>query len=587
MNLPDLKVNLLSRTERYRYTYLSAMHDKNHSRQSQLNWMMNDIVSLFTTNFNVNLILDHTQFLEKWLQCDNPCYNVEYIKQIVKTAVPTATARFLNFFVGQSTLVVDEILRLMGDDFLTCNINEWKPVMSTVAGFLRLLVQGGAFFNPDMIIYATLLSRSIGYFLVVALLHRKAVKCNFESYVVDYHQPACNLCKSHSWKGNNNIQIDNFIPTQSEIESWIELLQLDTDQLLDIMETELNQVTGTFELEEESYEGVVQYIEDKSPLACDIYREVKLKLSLLAYWDTSVLSFLLILALHSHHPPDGTALIYTSKTIMDEMIKNDDFFDDEEGNKTFDRVIATIHKDNHHAVMEILIPSKQVLVYDGGTDVLNALIELSGDVKSLCHKKQNKWTADYWHDYATDLLHWLNIRTKGSTPAIKDINSPQSFRVVNKWASKQVPWLLGPAYLFPLPGGTSWQKVIHQFDGFSCGPIAALHVLMLCGFPLREHLFLGDFKKDYLCCELLGTLANGRTILEILIGSWLTEAVPSGQVTKRLKGEYCIALGVTKYIFVFDINVKKQLQEDETYEEPMMSMCITSTESFTDPKIGV
>ena len=31
---------------------------------------------------------------------------------------------------------------------------------------------------------------------------------------------------------------------------------------------------------------------------------------------------------------------------------------------------------------------------------------------------------------------------------------------------------------------------------------------------------------------------------------------------------------------------KKQLQEDETYEEPMMSMCNTSTESFTDPKIG-
>ena len=126
--------------------------------------------------------------------------------------------------------MVDVILRLMGDDFLTCNLNEWKPVMSAVAEFLRLLLgQGGAFFNPDMIINATLLCRSLGYFLVVALLHRMAVKCNFESYVLNYHQPACNLCKSHYWKGNNNIQIDNFIPTQSEFESWIELLQLDTE----------------------------------------------------------------------------------------------------------------------------------------------------------------------------------------------------------------------------------------------------------------------------------------------------------------------------------------------------------------------
>ena len=101
LNLPDLKVNLLSRTERYRYTYLSDMHDKNHSRQSQLSYMMSDIVSLFTTNFNVNLITDHTQFLEKWLQCNNPRYNVEYIKQILKTAVPTATAKFLVFLVCQ------------------------------------------------------------------------------------------------------------------------------------------------------------------------------------------------------------------------------------------------------------------------------------------------------------------------------------------------------------------------------------------------------------------------------------------------------------------------------------------------------
>ena len=70
------------------------------------------------------------------------------------------------------------------------------------------------------------------------------------------------------------------------------------------------------------------------------------------------------------------------------MIKNDDFFDDEERNKTFDRVIATIHKGNHHAIMEIFIPSKQVLVYDGGIDVLNALNELCGDVKSMCNEKQ-------------------------------------------------------------------------------------------------------------------------------------------------------------------------------------------------------
>ena len=66
MSIPDLEVNVLLREERYRYTnYFDLSQD--YTRQNQVSWMMNDIVSLFTTKIDANFILDHREFLESWL----------------------------------------------------------------------------------------------------------------------------------------------------------------------------------------------------------------------------------------------------------------------------------------------------------------------------------------------------------------------------------------------------------------------------------------------------------------------------------------------------------------------------------------
>ena len=57
------------------------------------------------------------------------------------------------------------------------------------------------------------------------------------------------------------------------------------------------------------------------------------------------------------------------------MIAQEKLFDASK-NDHFDRIIATVHKEVHHAVMEIRIPSKQVLLYDGSTEVLSDLMDM-------------------------------------------------------------------------------------------------------------------------------------------------------------------------------------------------------------------
>ena len=63
------------------------------------------------------------------------------------------------------------------------------------------MVESSAFFNDEVIISATFLLQSAGYFLVIASLRKKAIKYNFESFMVNYLDPVCELCKCHFWQG--------------------------------------------------------------------------------------------------------------------------------------------------------------------------------------------------------------------------------------------------------------------------------------------------------------------------------------------------------------------------------------------------
>ena len=108
---------------------------------------------------------------------------------------------------------------------------------------------------------------------------------------------------------------------------------------------------------------------------------------------------------------------------------------------------------------------------------------------------------------------------------MKHYTAPSYFCSVEKVASENQPWIMGPAYVFPFPKG-EWQQVIHQCNEYSCGPIAVLHVLMLCGLPLRPKLFAADWKKQHLCQELFWEGIISISIMDLLIGFWVSEAVP-------------------------------------------------------------
>ena len=184
------------------------------------------------------------------------------------------------------------------------------PVMFTIGGFLILLVHGGAFFHDEVIISATLLLQSVGYFLVIASLRKKVIKCNFESFMVNYLDPDCKLCNCHFWNKGVDLRADYLIPSNHEIKNWLELLSLDDDKLFNMMDEELKKVSGSFEFEDMVYNSVPNYLQEHHDLANELYQGVKPKLCLLSYWDTSTLALLLTLAMHAFHPPDGTGLIF-------------------------------------------------------------------------------------------------------------------------------------------------------------------------------------------------------------------------------------------------------------------------------------
>ena len=133
MSIPDLEVNVLLREERYRYTnHFDLSHD--YTQQNQVSWMMNDIVSLFTTKIDANFILDHREFSESWLRCDNPCYNAASLIEVVNEVMPVAVEKFLPFFIEASSVTLRAINDAMGDDIYACSVDEWVPVMSTICG---------------------------------------------------------------------------------------------------------------------------------------------------------------------------------------------------------------------------------------------------------------------------------------------------------------------------------------------------------------------------------------------------------------------------------------------------------------------
>ena len=111
MSIPDLEVNVLLREELYRYTnYFDLSQD--YTRQNQVSWMMNDIVSLFTTKIDANFILDHREFLESWLRCNNPCYNAASLIEVVNEVMPVAVEKFLPFFIEASSVTLRAIMML-------------------------------------------------------------------------------------------------------------------------------------------------------------------------------------------------------------------------------------------------------------------------------------------------------------------------------------------------------------------------------------------------------------------------------------------------------------------------------------------
>ena len=83
----------------------------------------------------------------------------------------------------------------------------------------------------------------------------------------------------------------------------------------------------------------------------------------------------------------------------------------------------------------VFLPSKFFYI-DGSTEVLSDLMDENGNVNLLIRKGKNRKLTDLWDSYALDLLHWLNLQTKFTSPEMKHYTAPSYFRSVDKIASE-------------------------------------------------------------------------------------------------------------------------------------------------------
>ncbi len=149
--------------------------------------------------------------------------------------------------------------------------------------------------------------------------------------------------------------------------------------------------------------------------------------------------------------------------------------------KDVDRLVAILHNDGHYIVLEVNIPERKLLIYDG----------LSRELLQ-------------WKDHIIIVLKRCMLLDlsfdSSSTVCFPDAAVPPVFS-----RSRKPRYIInGYSITFPqsLPSDKKMEEwrlergyFIHQMDGFNCGPIACLKVMDCFGIVTIP--YPQDFYKDY------------------------------------------------------------------------------------------
>ena len=155
--------------------------------------------------------------------------------------------------------------------------------------------------------------------------------------------------------------------------------------------------------------------------------------------------------------------------------------------KDVDRLVAILHNDGHYIVLEVNIPERKFLIYDG----------LSRELLQ-------------WKDHIIIVLKKCMLLDlsfdSSSTVCVPDAAVPPVFS-----CSRKPRYIINGYSITFSQSSPSYKKMeewrlergyfIHQMDGFNCGPIACLKVMELFGIVTIP--YPQDFYENYNVCKIV------------------------------------------------------------------------------------
>jgi len=238
------------------------------------------------------------------------------------------------------------------------------------------------------------------------------------------------------------------------------------------------------------------------------------------HWETTTVSMMVELLFHAKHKTQ-TGLTAHPILVCYSDYETVSMLDTDEQLQRYPQpfppethtILCLVYKERHHAVFEIRRKAKLVIVYDGQDATANP---------ESTHKDE-EYADTYWSEYATQLLKRFRLLAANNAICI---GMYSDLRNVDHVAGEDDEWQIQSVVsTYPL----DWQqRLIRQFDFYSCGRIAVLHMKKLLGFELDIHY---DVKNEDACrpkldaLELASYLPNADDDMHSTIQNWIAETI--------------------------------------------------------------
>jgi hypothetical protein len=155
--------------------------------------------------------------------------------------------------------------------------------------------------------------------------------------------------------------------------------------------------------------------------------------------------------------------------------------------KDVDRLVAILHNDGHYIVLEVIIPERKFLIYDG---LSRELLQWKEHIIIVLKKCMLL-------DLSFDSSSTVCVPDAAVPPVYSCSKNPRyivngysmTFPQLSPSEKNSEEWRLERGYS------------IHQMDGFNCGPIACLKVMEL--FSLVTIPYSQDFYENYNVCKIV------------------------------------------------------------------------------------